>query len=1351
MSGISEDDLEHVALEWFAELSYEVLDGPDLGPEGSHGERESAEEPILTGRLRMALEHLNPGLPVAAIDEAIQRVKRRDAPTLELNNQAFHQLLTDGVPVELARKGGGSKGVNVRLFDFEDPQANDWLVVRQFDIVDRASGTGQARRLDLVVFCNGIPVAVIELKDPADESADVWKAHQQLQTYKQDVPSLFAYNCVLAASDDVDARVGALTAPASRFLAWRTIDGQELAPASMQPLEVLVRGVFEPKRFLELVRFCTVFVNHRGVLIKKQAAYHQFDAVQAAVEHTLRASAQRGDKKIGVVWHTQGSGKSLTMLFYAGKLVLHPAMENPTIVVLTDRNDLDDQLFTTFLEGEALLRQTPRQADDRDHLQELLRTTAGGVYFTTIQKFFPEEEREKYPLLSERSNIVVIADEAHRSQYGFKARVNRKTGAIVYGYAKYMRDALPNASFVGFTGTPIELADADTRKVFGTDISVYDIQRAVEDKATVPIYYEGRLAKIDLDDAQKPKIDPDFEEVTEDEEEARKEALKAKWSAIEKLAGAEKRIRLVAADLVDHFERRLEAIQGKGLVVCMSREICVDLYDAIIALRPHWHDADDERGQIKIVMTGTPSDKEKLRAHLRSKSRRDRIAERFKDPNDPLKLVIVRDMWLTGFDVPCLHTMYVDKPMRGHTLMQAIARVNRVFGTKPGGLVVDYIGIATFLKDALETYTQSGGTGDPTQQQEKAARLMLEKLDICRDLFHGFDYRGFFSGAPRERLALLPAAREHILSKRAPVTAKKSGKKKTAERDDYERFLETVTVLSQAFALAMPHEDCERVRDEVAFFQAVKAGLVKLARPAPAGAANLDQAIRQIVSNAIVAEDVVDIFGAAGLKKPDLSILSEEFLNDVRGMKYRNLAIELLNRLLRDALRGERRASVVQTRKFSELLEQAILRYRNRTISSAAVLDELIAIARELREANQRGEKLKLSTEEFYFYEVLAENESARTVLGDKTLARMARELTDLVRKNATIDWQLKRSVKAKLRSLVRRVLKKHGYPPDASEKATETVLEQAKQIAEQAPGASECAGEPGAWAEFPESASRAGDTGASSAKVGEYPYPIAFVDALVRSQASGAERVRTRLAGIESALTLLVAGELGLLLRARGKLDQDIKDIVAVDLGKPVAMGTWLEFARRLAALLPSSENHPVARAARALVTPDGKPSALALELQTEAVAFRNKIVHPKSPLRDEAIAARELHMNELWARFKVALAPLTELRLVSLERIIDFGDGEGAFRYSLRDHQGDRETFPLAEVTLEARLKKEWCYFQHDKTEPLLLWPIVSCHFVEEANRYEICLARALAFEQGSKVEALAVPSGASRKIKV
>jgi type I restriction enzyme R subunit len=1025
-SALSESEIEQATLAWLESVGWAIANGAEIAPGEPGAERESYTQVILERRLRDALARLNPTLPSDARDEAFRRLIRVDGADLIQRNRALHRVLVDGVTVEYRDGEGAIRGAQARVIDFDQPERNDWLAVNQFSVTEAK----RTRRPDVGLFLNGLPLGLIELKNAAGENATIWSAFQQLQTYQAELQSLFTANALLVASDGVEARVGVVGAGREWFKPWRTIAGEALADPHLPEIQVVVEGMGQKQRFLDLIRDFIVFEDDGGKIVKKMGGYHQFHAVQAAVAETLRAAAlaqasptgdrhggKQGDRRIGVVWHTQGSGKSLTMAFYAGRIIREPAMGNPTIVVLTDRNDLDDQLFGTFSRCADLLRQPPAQATSRTNLRELLTVEAGGVVFTTIHKFMPEEKGDRHPTLSDRRNIVVMADEAHRSQYDF-----------IDGYARHMRDALPNASFIGFTGTPIELKDASTRAVFGDYISIYDIQRAVKDGATVPIYYESRLAKLALADAERPKIDPDFEEATEGEEVERKEKLKSRWAQLEAVVGSDKRLELVARDIVEHFEQRLEAMDGKGMIVCMSRRIAVELYGEIIKLRPAWRGDGDDAGSVKVVMTGSASDPPDWQQHIRNKPRREALANRFRNAKDPFRLVIVRDMWLTGFDAPCLHTMYIDKPMRGHGLMQAIARVNRVFKDKPGGLVVDYLGLAQELKQALATYTESGGTGRTALDQDEAVAAMLERHEVCCGMLHGFDWSKWTTGSPQERLGLLPPAQERILSQ-------ENGK---------DRFVTAVRELSQAFALAVPHERALGIRDDVAFFQALQAVLSKRAPGDARSDEELDHAVRQIIARAVSPEGVIDIFAAAGLQKPDISILSDEFLAEVRGMPQRNLAVELLEKLLKGEIRTRSRKNVVQARSFAEMLERALRRYQNRAIEAAQVLEELIALAKDMRAASRRGEELGLNDDEMAFYDALETNDSAVQVLGDETLRTIARELVETVRKNVTIDWTMRENVRAQLRVMVKRILRKYRYPPDKQEKATQTVLEQA-------------------------------------------------------------------------------------------------------------------------------------------------------------------------------------------------------------------------------------------------------------------------------------------------------------------
>lgn len=1022
-SQLSESELEQAVMSYFLALGYLCIHGPTIAPDGEAPERQDYGQVALTRRLRSAMERINPEVPAEAIEDALRQVTRTDSLSLMVNNRTFHRMLTDGVDVTW-QEGGRERHGKVWLVE-RDPaklDGNEFLVVNQFTVIEDR----RTRRPDMVVFVNGLPLGVLELKNPAEEKATIRHAYNQLQTYKTDIPGLFVFNEVMVISDGYAARAGTLTSGWDRFQPWRTIDGQALAPKGSLELEVLIQGIFGRQRFLDYVLNFVTFEDDGKTIIKKAAAYHQYWAVNKAVDCTVEASSPEGDRRIGVIWHTQGSGKSLSMVFYAGKIIKHPAMENPTLVVITDRNDLDDQLFGTFSSNGELLRQKPVQANSREHLKDLLRVASGGVVFTTLQKF------EGGGALSERRNVVVIADEAHRSHYGFDARLDRKTGDMKYGMAKYLRDALPNASFIGFTGTPIELDDKSTPAVFGNYIDKYDIPQAVEDGATVPIYYESRLARLELNEDEKPLLDQEFEEITEGEEDSEKLRLKTKWAALEAMVGTEKRLGLVARDLVNHFEKRLDVMDGKGMIVCMSRRICVDLYDKIVELRPDWHSDDDAKGQIKIVMSGSASDVAEWQPHIRPKATREGLARRFRDPEDPLKLVIVRDMWLTGFDCPCMHTMYLDKPMTEHNLMQAIARVNRVFREKPGGLVVDYLGIADALKRALHTYTASGGKGQAVVDQEQAVTVMLERYAVARDLLHGFDYRVILAAEPAKRMGGIAQAMEFILGL----------------EDGKRRYVQAVAALSKAFALAVPHDQAMAVRDEVGLFQEIRAALVKVAvSESERTPDEIEAGIRQLVSRAVYSTEVVDIFAAVGLEKPDISILSDDFLAEVRHLPQRNLAFELLKRLINDEIRTRMKKNVVQARSFAEMLERSVRKYQNRAIETAQVIDELIRLAKELRAAQSRAQELGLSDDEVAFYDALADNESAREVMGDEQLRFLAQELVERVKQSVTIDWQVRENARAQIRVLVKRILRKYGYPPDMQQRATELVLQQAEVL----------------------------------------------------------------------------------------------------------------------------------------------------------------------------------------------------------------------------------------------------------------------------------------------------------------
>jgi type I restriction enzyme, R subunit len=1044
----NESTVEEAALAWFGELGWATAFGPALAPGEPAAERQSFGDVVLIDRLREAIGRLNPKIPDEAREDALRKVLRLATPSLVQTNRAFHAMLRDGVEVEYRRRDGTVAGDRLRLIDFAAPASNDWLAVNQYTVIEGQHN----RRPDIVVFVNGLPLGLIELKNPAEEEATIWTAYDQLRTYKAEIPSLLHYNAVLVVSDGLEARIGSLTASEEWFKVWRTIEGDGDAPGTALELETLVRGVFDRRRFLDLLEHFIVFEEDAdsGALHKIIAGYHQFHAVNVAVRETIRASGmggrplrdddgtfwtgtmyegKPGDRRAGVVWHTQGSGKSFSMLFYAARVIRHPTMENPTLVVLTDRNDLDDQLFGQFQRCHEILGQTPVQAPSRERLRELLAVASGGVVFTTIQKFLPEKKGDKLPALSDRRNIIVIADEAHRSQYD-----------LIDGLARHMRDALPKASFIGFTGTPIEKTDANTRAVFGDYISIYDIQRAVADKATVPIYYESRIAKLALNAAKLPKLDEDFEEITEAEEPGRREKLKTKWAALEALVGDPKRLQMVAADLVAHLEKRWEAMDGKAMVVCMSRRICVALHDAIVDLRPDWasHESDDieaEKGKrcvVKVVMTGGADDGPEWQRHIRNKERRRKLAIRFKDSRDPFRIVIVRDMWLTGFDAPCLHTMYADKPMRGHGLMQAIARVNRVFRDKPGGLVVDYLGLADQLRHALATYTESGGKGEAAHDPREAIAFMLEKHGIACAMLHGPDWSKWTSGKPGEKLALIPVGQERIL----------------AQEDGKQRFLQVVTELSRAFALCAASDEAVEIRDDVSYFQAIQSALGKKTGTSTKTPEQIDAAIRQLVSMAITIDgQVIDVFTAAGLKKPDISILDDRFLAEVRGLEHRNVAAELLEKLLKDEIKVRAKRNLVQSELFSEKLKKALNAYHNRAIATQQVIEELIKLAKEIEAAGKRGEKLGLSDDEVAFYDALAVNDSAVQVMGDASLRVIATELVTKVRTSVSIDWTLRESARAKIRIIVKRILNKYGYPPDLQEAAVQTVLKQAELL----------------------------------------------------------------------------------------------------------------------------------------------------------------------------------------------------------------------------------------------------------------------------------------------------------------
>jgi type I restriction enzyme R subunit len=1039
---MTEDQLEQVALEWIRAQGYDCAYGPDIGHEGDTPERPDYTSVILPRRLSNALSALNPTIPASVIGEVVSLLQKPKHLTLLSNNRQFHEWLLDGVPVEFERAGRKS-GDRVKLMDFSAPGKNRFLAVNQFTIL----GAKQPRRPDIVVFINGLPIAVIELKNPTDEQADIWTAFQQLQTYKQEISDLFIFNEALVISDGVNARLGSLTADQERFMRWRTIKNENEKPLLEFELETLIKGFFDRELILDYLRYFILFENTGDTLIKKIAGYHQFHAVREAVRATIVASYHDADsvaeprndwahrvipgcKKGGVIWHTQGSGKSISMACFAGKLLQQPDMKNPTLLIVTDRNDLDGQLFETFCMAQMLLKQMPVQVENIDELRDLLSARpSGGIFFTTIQKFQIKDGEEQFPVLNERHNVVVIADEAHRSQYGDKATLNKKTGAYTYGFSKNMRDALPHATFVGFTGTPISQEDKDTVAVFGEYVSVYDIQDAVLDGATVPIYYESRLAKLDLKETEIPVIDDDIDEIIEDDEDTQaRERTKSKWAALEKLVGAQPRLDQIAKDIIEHFETRTAAVDGKAMIVCMSRDICANLYNALVAIRPEWHSDDPLQGTIKVVMTGSASDRELLQPHLYNSRTKKQLEKRFKNPGDPLKLVIVRDMWLTGFDAPSCHTMYIDKPMKGHNLMQAIARVNRVFKGKEGGLVVDYIGIANELRHALMTYTQSKGKGAPTIDTNEAFTKLLEYLDVARGLFHGFDYTNY----KKSPIPLLVPGANHILGL-------EDGKK---------RFYDAILALSKAHSLCSTLDAVKSHREEIAFFQAVKSVIAKASgSDTKLTEGQKNSALKQILDNAVVAQGIDNIFALAGLERPDISILSDEFLSEVANMPSRNFAVELLQKLLHDEIKSKTRNNIVQEKKFSDRLIATLKKYRNRSIESAQVIEELISLAKEFKAAALRGEKMGLNPDETAFYDALAENESAVRELGDDILKRIAQEITQKLRQSTTVDWQKRDSIRAKLRNLVRITLRKYKYPPDKTEEAIELVLKQAEVL----------------------------------------------------------------------------------------------------------------------------------------------------------------------------------------------------------------------------------------------------------------------------------------------------------------
>ncbi len=1056
---ITEDQLEQLCLNWFQEIGYDYVCGYDIAPDAVTPERADYRQIILPARLLSALQKINPHVPIATLEQVALQIAKPDSLTLTKNNKAFHQILLEGVKVEFKTPGAAAGASEtdtkidyVKLIDFANTANNQFLVVNQYTLL----GKKLNRRPYVLVFINGLPLAVLELKNPADQHADIWQAFSQIQTYKDEIPDLFVFNEAVVVSDGLVARVGSLTANKERFLPWRTVANEHDKPLFDFQLETLVKGFFKPDLFLDYIRYFILFEQDGDNIIKKIAGYHQFHAVREAVRATVIAARRSdnlsvnqpranygnevvpGSGKAGVVWHTQGSGKSISMLCYAAKLLAQPEMNNPTIVVVTDRNDLDGQLFNTFSMAQESLKQMPVQAEDRDRLRELLSSRqAGGIIFTTVQKFALLNNETAHPVLSKRHNIVVVSDEAHRSQYGDKAKFNAKTGQYSFGYSKHMRDALPEASFIGFTGTPIDSADKDTKAVFGDYVSIYDIQDAVDDGATVPIYYESRLAKLNIDQSDIEALNDEVDDIIEDEEDvAARESTKSQWAALEKLVGSEPRIEQVATDLVIHIENRTASMPGKAMIVCMSREICVDMYDAIVAIRPDWHDADPDKGAIKIVMTGSASDKTKLQPHIYNKETKKLFEKRFKDVNDPLQVVIVRDMWLTGFDAPNCHTMYIDKPMKGHNLMQAIARVNRVFKDKPGGLVVDYIGIASELKKALHTYTNSQGKGQPTHDAQEAYAILLEKLEVIHAMFHGFDYSQFETRA----LQLLPGAMNHLLALQG-ANGELNGKK---------RFLDAMAALTRAYTLCSTLDEVNPLKKEIAFLSAVKQAITKFTTIDKRRTdEERNTALKQIIDNAIIAEGVDDIFKMVGLDKPNIGLLSPEFLDDVANLPQKNLAVELLEKLLRDEVKARMKTDVVSEKKYSDRILETLRKYHNRAIETAQVIEEMIQMAKDMALDAEQAGKLGLNADEIAFYRALIQNEAAVKELGDSNLRELAKYVTEQLRASTTVDWQVRESVRAKLRNLVRRALRKWKYPPDKAEEAIELCLKQAEALSQ--------------------------------------------------------------------------------------------------------------------------------------------------------------------------------------------------------------------------------------------------------------------------------------------------------------
>lgn len=1039
MISFNENVVEQAALECFSQLGYERVHGPDVAPGENRAERQSYEDVVLLGRLRDALHRINPDADSSLVEDALKSVQRSQSQSLIDENARLHKLITEGVAVEHRGDDGLLRTSRLWVVDFDNPRNNDWAAVNQYTIIEN----GRNRRPDLLVMVNGLPLALLELKNPAAEHATLRSAWNQIQTYRRDIPSVFVPNVVTVLSDGTTATMSSFSGAFEHYAPWKTIQGREVV-SNLPALEVLIKGVFEPARFLDLLRNFVVFSDETvtdkatghptRALVKRVAKYHQFWAVNAAVESTVQASTPDGDRRGGVIWHTQGSGKSLEMLFFAAKIMRDARMANPTLVFITDRNDLDDQLFGETFAPALILPETPVQATTRSDLRAKLRRASGGIVFTTLQKFAPGEDGDNNPVLTDRRNVVVIADEAHRSQYGFNESLDRQ-GRLKAGLAKHMRDALPGAAYLGFTGTPIESTDKSTRSVFGDYIDVYDLTRAVEDGATVKIFYESRLAKVGLSEGDLDSLDDLADEITETVEEGDASAAKSRWARLEAIVGADSRLDLVAQDIVDHWEMRRESLFGKGMIVTMSRRIAVRLYEKIVTLRPAWHSDDPAEGKIKVVMTGSAADPEEFQPHIHSKDVRKELKLRAKNPDDPLELVIVRDMWLTGFDAPSMHTMYVDKSMQGAGLMQAIARVNRRFRDKPGGLIVDYIGLFANLQSALADYSPSDQdqAGVPIEQM---IAVMLEKHDIIRGLLHGVQFDSSPELTASQRLSEYAKVLDHVM----------------ADPDRTTRFNDQVLALAKAFALAGARDEAASIRNDVRLFTDVRAAILKIQNPdsgrGGSGAVEIDTALRQLLDEAVAGDKVVDVYKLAGVDTPELSLLSDEFLDSLAEKERPNLQMGLLRRLLNDEIKTVQRKNIVQGRKYSEMLEEAVNRYTNRSLTTAEIIAELVRLAKQMRDAQKRHEELGLGEDEVAFYDAVAQNDAAVLELGDETLKAITRELVKSVRQSATIDWNLKESVLAAMRSKVRRILAKYDYPPDAESKAIELVLEQAELFA---------------------------------------------------------------------------------------------------------------------------------------------------------------------------------------------------------------------------------------------------------------------------------------------------------------